>query len=84
MNIIVYKTNGCGYCVKIDELMERANLEYNSILVGRDITKEEFLNLCPEAKGYPHVIIDGQRIGGLVETVKYLLEKGLISSRKNE
>jgi len=36
---------------------------------------------CPDAKTYPYVIIDGEPIGGLVETAKLFIEKGLVSSR---
>jgi glutaredoxin len=82
MNIHIYKTSGCGHCVKISELMSRADLEYTSTLVGRDITKTEFLSKYPEAPGFPYVIINDTPIGGLVETVKYFVENGLVSSRK--
>jgi glutaredoxin 3 len=82
MDIHIYKTNGCGYCIKIIELMNRANVQYKSYLVGRDLTIDKFKLLYPEAKGFPYVIIDGEPIGGLVETVKLFVEKGLVSSKK--
>lgn len=62
--------------------MDRANLEYTSTLVGRDMTKDEFKDKYPQAPGFPYVIIDGEPIGGLVETVKLFVEKGLVSSKK--
>lgn len=82
MDIQIYKTTGCGYCVKIIELMNRANVEYTDYVVGRDLTLEEFKQQYPLAKGFPFVIIDNQVIGGLTETVKYFVEKKLVSSRK--
>ena len=82
MNIHIYKTPGCGYCVKIEELMRRADVEYTSTLVGRDMTRSEFKEEYPQAFGFPYVIIDGEPIGGLVETVKLFVEKGLVSSQK--
>ena len=64
------------------ELMERAGVPYNSTLVGTEITREEFKELYPKAPGFPYVIIDDEPVGGLVETVKLFVEKGLVSSRK--
>lgn len=82
MDIRIYKTTGCGYCAKIIELMERANLPYTASVVGVDITREEFKQLYPNAAGFPYVIIDGEIIGGLIETVKLFVEKDLVSSKK--
>ena len=82
MEIIIYKTPGCGYCTKIIELMERADVPYSSYMVGQDLTKEQFQEQYPEIRAFPFVIIDDQPIGGLVETVKLFVEKGLVSSRK--
>lgn len=82
MDIHIYKSPGCGYCVKVIELMERANVQYQTTTIGKDITLNEFKSLYPNAKGFPYVIIDGNVVGGLVETVKLFVEKGLVSSRK--
>jgi glutaredoxin 3 len=82
MNIHIYKTIGCGYCTKVIELMERAGIPYDSTLVGTDITREEFKELYPRASGFPYVIVDDEPIGGLTETVKLFVEKGLVSSKK--
>jgi glutaredoxin 3 len=82
MEVQIYTTPGCGYCVKVKELLNRANLSFDQTVVGRDLTREEFKSKYPQATGFPYVIIDGNVIGGLVETVKFLVEKGLVSSRK--
>lgn len=83
MEIVIYKISGCKYCVKIEELMHRANLEYKSIHVGKDMTRQQFSELYPSATGFPYTIIDGEPIGGLVDVVKLFVEKKLVSS-KNE
>jgi glutaredoxin len=82
MEITIYTTIGCIYCEKIKELMKRTNLEYTNILIGRDITRKDFKIKYPFASGFPYVIIDDKEIGGLVETVKLFVEKGLVSSKK--
>ena len=83
MEIIAYTTYGCFYCDKLKELFSRANVNATLVSVGSDIKKEEFLSKYPNVTGYPYVIIDGEPVGGLVETAKLFLEKGLVSSKKN-
>lgn len=82
MNIQIYTTLGCIYCEKIKELMQRAEISYETILVGKDITREEFKIKYPFAPGFPYVIVDEKEIGGLTETVKLFVETGLVSSKK--
>ena len=82
MEIKIYTTEGCFYCEKIKEFCAMENVEYTSYLVGTDIKPKEFLKKYPFAQGYPYVIIDGEVIGGLVETARLFLKKGLVSSGK--
>jgi len=85
MDIKMYAQVGCKFCSNLEELFERADLEYTKIVVGQqsnqcpmDLFKEKY----PEVIGFPFVVIDGEQIGGLVETAKLFLDKGLVSSRK--
>ena len=48
----------------------KANIKYESILVGDDIEKEEFLKTYPDIEGYPLVIVDGIPIGGFSRNSK--------------
>lgn len=84
MKIEAYTTAGCFYCDQLKELFRRAEVEYEAIEVGFRYTKEKFRVDHPTAVGFPHVVIDGEPVGGLVETAKIFLQKGLVSSRKNE
>ena len=92
MQITVYATRDCFYCYQMKELLKRAELEYNLIHVMKEgisssnenesyMSREEFNHSYPTVKGFPYVIIDGQEIGGLVETAKYLIKKGLVSGK---
>ncbi len=79
MNIKIYTSPGCFYCDQAKELCKRAEVEYESIEIGTDITRTEFLELYPGVDTSPHIIIDGKVIGTLVDTAKYFLKEGLIS-----
>ena len=80
MKIKIYSTPGCFYCTKLKELFERANItDYDEqICASGDEVRVDY----PEASSFPHVIIDGKEIGGLVETAKFFVEKNLVSSNK--
>lgn len=83
MDIVVYKTSGCGHCIKIGQLMERAGVPHTSYMMGKDFTLTEFKEKFPEISSFPFVVIDGKPIGGLMDTVKLFVEQGLVSSRQN-
>ncbi len=82
MNIKIYTSPGCFYCDQIKELCKRAEVSYEEIVIDRDITRVDFLKLYPDCLGYPHAIINGEEIGGLVPTAKYFIKEGLISASK--
>ena len=82
MEILIYTTSGCFYCDQAKKLCERANVDYQTKEVGIDITREDFTKLYPHVNSSPYVIIDGNEIGGLVETAKLFLKEGLVSVNK--
>ena len=81
MEIKVYTTPGCYYCEQLKELFSRAEVEYDAVQVLPE-DHQKFKEEHTTAVGFPHVIIDGEHIGGLVETAKLFLQKGLVSSKK--
>lgn len=83
MNIHIFTSPGCGYCVKVKEVMRRAELQYSETVIGTDMTKEEYRSTYPNhSNGFPFVLIDENPVGGLTDTVKFLYEKGLIQHSK--
>lgn len=84
MIIEAYTLPGCPSCKHLKELFRRANVEYQEIVIRKDITRESFLEKYPTVKGFPFVVIDDSPIGGLVETVKLFVQEGLVSSSKKE
>ena len=67
MNIEVYSTPYCPYCVQAKMLLERKNLAFNEI----DVSGNHELRLELVAKTrrttVPQIFIDGQSIGGFEE-----------------
>jgi len=84
MEIVAYTNPGCSHCTTLKKLFGRAKVNYTEVTIGRDVTFEMFRTQFPLAQGYPYVIIDGNQIGGLVETAKLFLEKGLVDAPGNK
>jgi glutaredoxin 3 len=83
MEITAYTSQGCSSCGIVKELFQRASVEYKEITIHKDISLVEFKQTFPEVGGFPFVVIDGEKIGGLLEVAKLFVEKGLVSSKKS-
>lgn len=70
--IVVYTKDNCPYCVKAKALLKGYGLEYAETVIGKDISREEFLDIFPTARTVPQIIFDGERIGGFEELAKKL------------
>jgi glutaredoxin len=82
MEIVVYTNPGCSHCTTVKQLFKRAQVQYTEVVMDRDISFALFKEQFPFATGYPYIVIDGKTIGGLVETAKLFLEKGLVEPPK--
>jgi glutaredoxin 3 len=78
MDITVYTLPNCSACSHLKELMDRAKQSYNKIEIGTDISLEDFQKEYSDVGMLPYVIIDGEKIGGLVEVAKKFLTEGLV------
>jgi len=45
--------------------------------LGEDFTKEEFYSIFGEGSTFPQVICDDKKLGGSVDTIKFLREQQL-------
>jgi len=64
MKIVIYTKPDCSYCVATKKLLQFQDIPYQEIVIGMDITREEFLDIIPSAKTVPQIIIDNELIGG--------------------
>ena len=66
------------------ELMERVGLEYKEYRLGRTLTMEEYHKYFPDHSSFPRLVIDEKPIGDLTASVRYFVERGMISSSKKK
>ncbi len=85
MDIKIYTSSTCYFCSQLKKLLERANItDYEEVIChANNEAHVKFKEDYPHVQSFPHVIIDGEEIGSLVQTAKFLLDKDLVSSKKN-
>jgi len=75
MNFTVYSKEGCDYCERIKTVLRLTGCTYVVYNLEEDFTREEFIAEFGEGSTFPQVSCDGNKIGGSVETVKFLKEQ---------
>jgi len=78
MNFAVYSKDNCPYCYKVKQVLELTNNNYVVYNLGEDFTKEEFYAEFGEGSTFPQVICDDKKLGGSVDTIKFLKEHQLV------
>jgi glutaredoxin len=79
MKFTVYSKDGCGYCSKIEQVLELSNLEHKIYKLFVDFTPEQFYAEFGQGSTFPQVIVNDQdHLGGCVDTIKYLQENNVI------
>lgn len=72
--IRIFTKENCPYCVQAKQLIISKGFEYMEILIGRDVTREEFLEQFPHVRTVPHIIIGNNQVGGYKQLLEFLGE----------
>jgi len=67
MEIKVYTTRWCGYCVRAKALLDSRGLLYEEIHLDEDSSFREKLQELTGGWTVPQIVIDGKPIGGYTE-----------------
>ena len=74
----VYSKNGCGFCDRLTEFMKSKGVKYEKFNLGDDFTSEEFLHQFGRQSTFPQVVVENQKIGGMKDTVRFLMENKFV------
>ena len=74
----MYIKDGCPYCVKVQQVLELAEIKHVIYKLDRDYTRDEFYDKFGQGSTFPRVVKDETLIGGCTETVQYLREQNLV------
>lgn len=78
MKFTVYSKEGCSHCDNVKKVLELTNLQFVVYTLGEDFTKNQFYAEFGEGSTFPQVICDDQKLGGSVDTIKFLKEQQLV------
>ena len=80
MNFTVYSKNNCPYCKKIKTVLELTGSNFDFYTLDEDFTRQEFYAKFGKGSTFPQVLCDDKKIGGCVDTIKFLREQQVIKS----
>ena len=72
MIFTVYSKENCPYCYKVKQVLELTGSKFVSYELGEDFTREAFYAKFGEGSTFPQVLCDDEKIGGSVDTIKFL------------
>lgn len=81
MNVVLYTKDACSYCTNAKLLLTSKGISFTEYKLGEDFTRETLLELFPNARTYPVVVLDGFNIGGY-DQLKEQLNNELKESKK--
>ena len=78
MNFTVYSKIGCPYCDKVKQVLELTKQPFVVYTLDEDFTHQQFYAEFGEGSTFPQVICNEQKIGGSVDTIKFLKENQIV------
>jgi glutaredoxin len=78
MNFAVYTKDNCPYCEKVKKVLDLTEQKYVIYNLERDFTREEFYSEFGEGSTFPQVVCNDVKVGGSVETIKFLKEQKIL------
>ena len=78
MNFAVYTKDGCPYCDKVKQVLELTGSRFVVYNLGEHFEKKEFYGEFGQGSTFPQVVVDGKKLGGCIDTIKYLQEKEIL------
>ena len=78
MNFAVYSKDGCPYCTKVVQVLELAKLNHVIYKLDKNFDRQSFYGEFGNGSTFPQVVMNGRKLGGCTETVKYLKENHMV------
>ena len=72
MSIEIYSKSGCKYCTMAANLLRQKRIDFLEHKLDVNFTREHLLEMFPNAKTFPVVVVDGFHIGGYTELTEHV------------
>lgn len=73
--VTIYSKENCIHCTNAKMLLASRNIPYTELKLNEDFTRESLMELFPQARSFPIIVVDGFNIGGYNELSKMILEE---------
>ena len=80
MNFTIFSKEGCPYCDKVKQVLELTESKFVVFTLGKQFDKDAFYGEFGEGSTFPQVVCNGNKLGGCVDTIKYLQEQKILQS----
>ena len=77
MKVTIYTTENCQWCTHSKKIMSERGIEFDEILIGKDISKKEFKKKY-NADTAPLIYYGDRRIGGAVQLWEAIYSTNII------
>tara|TARA_B100000963_G_scaffold342912_1_gene344236 strand:- start:544 stop:783 length:240 start_codon:yes stop_codon:yes gene_type:complete len=78
MNVAVFSKPDCPYCEKVKKIFKLTKLNYVVYNLDEHFDRDAFISEFGEGSTFPQVVVDGRKIGGCTDTVKFLKENKIV------
>jgi glutaredoxin 3 len=68
--VVIYRTEHCGYCVRVHHLLESKGVPFTEVDVSHDAGKRRWLADVTRQRTVPQVFINGKPVGGFDELAR--------------
>ena len=80
MNFTIYSKEDCPYCHKVKTVLELTGSKFVVYTLEEDFTQDQFYAEFGEGSTFPQVLCDEKKLGGAVDTIKFLREQQVVKS----
>jgi glutaredoxin len=74
--VTIYTKDDCGFCYQTKKLLTTMHVLFDEAKIGTDVTREELLEVAPNAKTVPQIVINHKVIGGYDDLLEYIENTG--------
>ena len=78
MNFTIFSKDGCPYCDKVKQVLELTESKFVVYTLDKQFDETAFYGEFGEGSTFPQVVVDGKKLGGSVETIKFLKENKIV------
>jgi glutaredoxin 3 len=72
VKVVVWSKNACMFCNEAKKLLAEKELAYEERNIEDNYSKQDLLEILPNARTVPQIFIDNAHIGGYTELVEFI------------